>query len=66
VVDSADDSVFVNSEEGMLYRWDLATNTLAEKIHLNAPRGESYTPTMLGPDGTVYSINDGYLYAVGR
>ena len=66
VVDTADDSVFVNSEDGMLYRWDLATNTLAEKIRLNAPRGESYTPTMLGPDGTVYAINDGHLYAVGR
>ena len=66
VVDTADDSVFVNSEDGMLYRWDLATNTLAEKIRLNAPRGESYTPTMLGPDGTVYAINDGKLYAVGR
>jgi hypothetical protein len=66
VVDTADDSVFVNSEDGMLYRWDLATNTLAEKIRLNAPRGESYTPTMLGPDGTVYAINNGYLYAVGR
>ena len=66
VVDSADDSVFVNNEDGMLYRWDLATNTLAEKIRLNAPRGEGYTPTMLGPDGTVYAINDGYLYAVGR
>ncbi|MGH3394443.1 MAG: hypothetical protein ACRDPO_07110 [Streptosporangiaceae bacterium] len=66
VVDPADDSVFVNSEDGMLYRWDLATNTLAEKIRLNAPRGESYTPTMLGPDGTVYAINNGTLYAVGR
>ena len=66
VVDPADDSVIVNSEDGTLYRWDLARNTLAEKIHLNPPRPEPYTPTLIGPDGTVYAINDSTLYAIGR
>ncbi len=66
VVDPADDSVIVNSEDGTLYRWDLARNTLAENIHLNNPRPEPYTPTLIGPDGTVYAINDSTLYAVGR
>jgi len=66
VVDLADDSVIVNSEDGTLYRWDLATNTLAEKIRLNAPRPEAYTPTLIGPDGTVYAINNATLYAIGR
>jgi hypothetical protein len=66
VVDLADDSVIVNSEDGTLYRWDLASNTLAEKIHLNRPRPEAYTPTLIGPDGTVYAINNATLYAVGR
>jgi hypothetical protein len=66
VVDPADDSVIVNSEDGTLYRWNLATNRLAEKIHLNAPRPEAYTPTLIGPDGTVYAINNATLYAVGR
>jgi hypothetical protein len=66
VVDTADDSVIVNNEDGSVYRWDLATNTLAEKIHLNAPRGEAYTPTIIGPDGTVYAINNATLYAIGR
>jgi hypothetical protein len=65
VVDLADDSVFVNSEDGILYRWDLGSNTLAEKIRLNNPRGEAYTPTMIGPDGTVYAINNSTLYAIG-
>jgi hypothetical protein len=53
-------------QDGILYRWDLATNTLAEKIRLNAPRPEAYTPTIIGPDGTVYAINNATLYAVGR
>ena len=66
VVDRADDSVIVNSEDGTLYRWDLARNTLAEKIHLNRPRPEAYTPTLIGPDGTVYAINNATLYAIGR
>jgi hypothetical protein len=66
VVDPADDSVMVNNEDGILYRWDLADNTLAEKIRLNRPRGEAYTPTIIGPDGTVYTINNATLYAIGR
>jgi len=66
VVDPADGSVIVNSEDGTLYRWDLARNTLAEKIHLNRPRPEAYTPTLIGPDGTVYAINNATLYAIGR
>jgi hypothetical protein len=66
VVDIADDSVIVNSEDGILYRWNLAHNTLAESIRLNRPRGEAYTPTIIGPDGTVYAINNADLYAIGR
>jgi hypothetical protein len=66
VADPAGKSVIVNSEDGTLYRWDLARNTLAEKIHLNPPRPEAYTPTLIGPDGTVYAINNATLYAIGR
>jgi hypothetical protein len=65
VVDPADDSVIVNSEDGIVYRWDLTHNTLAAKMHLNRPRPEAYTPTIIGPDGTVYAINNATLYAIG-
>jgi hypothetical protein len=65
-VDLADDSVIVNNEDGTVYRWDLARNRLAEKFHLNHPRPEAYTPTTIGPDGTVYAINNATLYAIGR
>jgi hypothetical protein len=66
VVDPADDSVMVNSEDGTLYRWDLGRNTLAEKIRLNPPQPEAYTPTLIGPDGTIYAIDNATLYAVGH
>jgi hypothetical protein len=65
-VDLADDSVIVNNEDGTVYRWALARNRLAEKFHLNRPRPEAYTPTTIGPDGTVYAINNATLYAIGR
>lgn len=66
VVDPATKSVIANSEDGTTYRWDLTTNTLSQTFVLNAPTFESYTPTLVGPDGTVYGINDAHLYAVGN
>jgi hypothetical protein len=27
---------------------------------------EPYTPTIIGPDGTVYAMNNATLYAIGR
>jgi hypothetical protein len=65
-VDPFTKSVLVNSEDGNLYRWDLTTNTLSEKIRLTSGLGESYTPTLIGPDGTVYAINNAVLFAVGK
>ena len=46
--------------------WNLATNTFAESIELQALGTlEAYTPTVIGPDGTVYAINKATLFAVG-
>src|SRR5262249_14217294 len=64
-VDPSTKSVLVNSEDGKLYRWDLTTNTLSQTITLSAGVGEAYTPTIIGPDGTVYAINFAVLNAVG-
>ena len=44
-VDPFTHSVLANSEDGRLYRWDLATNTLSEAVTLTAGVGEAYTPT---------------------
>jgi hypothetical protein len=63
-VDPTTNSVFVNSEDGILYRWDLATAQISQKISLDSGLGQAYTPTAIGPDGAVYSINDAILIAV--
>jgi hypothetical protein len=65
-VDPFTKSILVNSEDGFLYRWDLATNTLSQKIRLTSGLGESYTPTAIGADGTVYAINNAILFAIGK
>jgi hypothetical protein len=56
----------VNSEDGNLYRWNLASNTLSEMVTLTTGYDEAYTPTAIGVDGTVYAIQDGILFAVGN
>jgi hypothetical protein len=65
-VDPFTDSVVANSEDGKLYRWDLATNTFSQVITLTTATGEAYTPTVIGTDGTVYAINRATLFAVGQ
>jgi hypothetical protein len=65
-VDPSTKSVMANSEDGKLYRWDLTTNTLSQVVTLSPGVGEAYTPTVIGPDGTVYAINQAILNAVGR
>ncbi len=65
-VDRVTRSAIANNEDGTVYRWDFATNTLSERLSLTSGRGEAYTPTAIGPDGTVFAINDAILFAVGN
>ncbi|MBP8297686.1 MAG: hypothetical protein KAX84_16355, partial [Burkholderiales bacterium] len=64
-VDPVTGAVMANSEDGKVYRWDLATNTLSEAVTLSPGVGEAYTSTVIGPDGTVYATNWAILNAVG-
>lgn len=64
-VDPARKSILANSEDGWLYRWDLATNSFTQKVPLTNGIAESYTPTAIGADGKVYAINNAALFAVG-
>ena len=65
VVDPGTRSILAGSEDGKLYRWDLTANALTESAVLSSGIGEAYTPTVIGPDGTVYGINNSILFAVG-
>lgn len=64
VADPLRRSVLANNEDGVLYRWDLSTNSLSQNIRLNAGLGQAYTPTLVGADGAVYAISNGTLYSI--
>lgn len=63
-VDVERKSILANNEDGMMYRWDLTTNTLSQGIRLTTGIGQAYTPTLVGADGGVYAINNATLYAI--
>ena len=63
-VNPATASVFAPCEDGRIYRWNLALNSLTEVTDLGPGFGEPYVPTVVGPDGTVYTLNGGTLFAL--
>jgi hypothetical protein len=63
-VDPQRQSVLANNEDGILYRWNLATNTLSQSLRLTNGLGQAYTPTLVGADGTVFAIGNAILFAV--
>ena len=65
VVDPATDSILAGSEDGKLYRWNLTSNSFTQVLTLTTGIGEAYTPTLIGPDGLVYAINNATLFAIG-
>ncbi len=64
--------VYVNSEDGNLYKlpqgftgvFDMNA-TGVTRLFLNLAIGAAYTPLSLGPDGKIYTENDGKLFVVG-
>jgi hypothetical protein len=61
-VDPVNKCAVVNSEDGHVYRWSFATNSLSPGLKLAPPTGEAYTSTAIGPDGAIYAINNAVLF----
>jgi hypothetical protein len=61
-IDATNKCAVVNSEDGHVYRWDFTSNSLSPAFTMAAATGEAYTPTVIGPDGAVYAINNAALY----
>ncbi len=64
-VDPATHSIFASSEDGQIYRWNVASNGIAEVVPLTAGISEPYVPVCVGPDGGVYTLNGGFIFALG-
>ncbi len=68
-VDSAG-NVFVTSEDGNLYVLPQGNvgifTTPKANLFLNLALDAAYTPLAIGPDGKIYTQNDGHLFVVGN
>ena len=64
-VNPASNSIFTPSEDGHIYRWNVANNSFSQAVTLSPGIGEPYVPTVVGPDGVVYTLNGGTLFALG-
>jgi hypothetical protein len=66
----SDGTVYASSEDGNLYaipqgRSGVFTTPTAS-LFLKVALGAAYTPVSMGPDGRIYSQNDGTLFVVGN
>jgi hypothetical protein len=60
--------VYVNGEDGYVYGIDQGHSgvftTPLHKRFLKLAIGAAYTPLSIGPDGRIYTQNDGHLFAL--
>ncbi len=63
-------TVYANSEDGNLYTLPQGNTGVfikpKQSIFLNLAIGAAYTPLSLGPDGKIYTENDGHMFVVGN
>jgi len=56
----------VHNEDGNVYRWDFASNSLTQTLNVSTGLGSAYTPSVIGVDGTAYVIANATLFALGQ
>jgi hypothetical protein len=63
-------NVYVNSEDGNVYELPQAFTGIftvpSGKMFLNSAIGAAYTPISIGPDGKLYTQNNGQLFVIGN
>jgi outer membrane protein assembly factor BamB len=57
--------VYANSEDGNLYAIDQNGKEL-QRIFLQVALGAAYTPLSIGPEGRIYTQQDGKLFVVSE
>jgi outer membrane protein assembly factor BamB len=55
---------YANSEDGNIYAIS-PNGTEQQRFFLNLAIGAAYTPLSVGPNGLIYTENDGHLFVVG-
>jgi|HubBroStandDraft_6_1064221.scaffolds.fasta_scaffold19213_2 hypothetical protein len=65
-----DGNVYVNSEDGNAYELPQGNSGIftvpTGKIFLDSAIGAAYTPISVGPDGKIYTQNNGQLFVIGN
>ena len=63
-------NVYVNSEDGNAYElpqsFSMVFSVPTGKIFLDSAIGAAYTPLSIGPDGKLYTQNNGQLFVIGN
>ncbi|HXN98650.1 MAG TPA: hypothetical protein VN881_06215 [Candidatus Acidoferrales bacterium] len=63
-------NVYVNSEDGNVYELPQSNSGVftvpTGKMFLNSAIGAAYTPISIGPDGKLYTQNNGQLFVIGN
>jgi hypothetical protein len=59
-----DGTAYLNGEDGVLYAFDRTGHVISHAF-LDTALGAAYTPLSIGPDGIIYTQNNGVLFAIG-
>ncbi|HEY4906542.1 MAG TPA: Ig-like domain-containing protein [Candidatus Acidoferrum sp.] len=63
-VNAATKTVILPSSDGNLYRWNVSTNSISQFLNLGAAGAQQNVPTVVGPDGSTYTISGSTLASV--